>query len=289
MNAGDWLTWFVGLFLALAVLAAILTALPRLGRAGRGVADGLARVPALDVVVAMLSWIPWVAAGVAAGWRGLLASIAAQILVLTLWVVVHEAMHRREVRGPRIVKALNRIVGPWRNHAALWVSLLALPVFWAIRLSEILIYPLLRLLLGFPRLRHGQWVTVSRHKFDGLVGHDLIWCLYCDWMTGIYALGAEMLRVVESFWCPIQFIDPSKCEKCRIDFPDIDTGWIPPTGTMGDVEATLERMYASGRREWFSHPARLSVSAPKADRETPESDPADAPSGDDDADQPDSR
>jgi hypothetical protein len=108
---------------------------------------------------------------------------------------------------------------------------------------------------------------VSRQKFGGLVGHDLIWCLYCDWMTGVYSLGAEMLRNVESFWCPIRFYDGKKCENCKVDFPDLDGGWVRADGSMSEVAGVLEEKYGSGRREWFGHPARttpLTVSAQKA-------------------------
>jgi hypothetical protein len=104
----------------------------------------------------------------------------------------------------------------------------------------------------------GEWVTVSRQKFDGLVGHDLIWCLYCDWMTGVYSLGAEMLRNVESFWCPIRFYDGKKCENCRIDFPDIDR-WVPADGNMKQVTELLLEKYppeSEEPRAWFGSTCR---------------------------------
>ena len=91
---------------------------------------------------------------------------------------------------------------------------------------------------------------------EGLVGHDLIWCLYCDWMTGVYSLGAEMLRNVESFWCPIRFYDGKKCENCRTDFPDIDGGWTDAHGTMADVEKGMQAMHGGGNHAWFGHPSR---------------------------------
>ena len=243
------------------VFAFALTLAPQLRSGGSHLSHALARAPLLDVVVAILTWIPWVV-GIAVGaWLGVVGAIGGQAIAFALWVIVHELTHRRARRGPRIVKVLNRIVGRAPNHLALWVSLLALPGFWIIRFAQILIYPLLRGLLGFPRYKHGEWVNVSRHKFHGLVGHDLIWCLYCDWMTGVYALGGEMLRTVESFWCPIRFYDGKKCENCRIDFPDIDGGWVPASGTMVEVVSTLETMYGAGRREWYGHPARLTISA----------------------------
>jgi hypothetical protein len=241
-------------------IALFLTVAPHRLPGGQRLANALGRAPLLDAVVALLTWVPWVVAVGMGGWLGLVGALAGQAVVLMSWTWLHEAAHPRARRGPRVVKVLNRIVGRAPNHLALWVSLLALPGFWAIRLSEIILYPPLRWLLGFPGYRHAEWVNVSRHKFDGLVGHDLIWCLYCDWMTGVYALGAEMLRNVESFWCPIRYYDAKKCENCRIDFPDIDGGWVAADGSMPQVETLLDQMYGSGRREWFGHPVRLTIS-----------------------------
>src|SRR5437870_4492141 len=126
-----------------------------------------------------------------------------------------------------------------------WVSLIALPGFWVIRAMEILAYWPLVALLRFPKYDQSEWINVSRQKFSGLVGHDLVWCLYCDWMTGVYSLGAEMLRNVESFWCPIRFASGKKCDNCKLDFPDIEGGWVAPEGTMRDVVAALEKMYSA--------------------------------------------
>lgn len=252
----EFLTVAVGTAVLLTALALLLTGL---ARAPRWLGDIFARAPALDLIVALFTWVPWVAAAARAGWWGLLGAVAGQAAAYFVWVAYHEATHRQAVAGPRIVKVLNRTVGRWQNHAALWGTMFALPAFWHFRLLELTVYPLLVKLLKFPAYRQGDWVNVSRHKFDGLVGHDLFWCLYCDWMIGVVSLGTEMLRNVESFWCPIRFHDGKKCENCALDFPDINGGWVPAAGTMADVQQTLERMYANGRRSWFGHRARLTV------------------------------
>ena len=54
-------------------------------------------------------------------WTGIAAC------ALFAWVFLHELTHREAARGPRIVKFLNREIGRWRNHAALWVTSIALP------------------------------------------------------------------------------------------------------------------------------------------------------------------
>ena len=157
------------------------------------------------------------------------------------------------------MKFINAAVGRWQNHLALWVTLVALPAFWLIRFIQIGMWWTLVALLDFPKYKHSDWINVSRQKFEGLVGHDLIWCLYCDWMTGVYSMGAEMLRNVESFWCPIRFYEGKKCANCAVDFPDINGGWVDNDGTMADVVTKMEEMYTTGPRTWFGHPARLTV------------------------------
>ncbi|MFI4870438.1 MAG: hypothetical protein ACIARQ_01375, partial [Phycisphaerales bacterium JB061] len=71
----------------------------------------------------------------------------------------------------------------------------------------------------------------------------------------------EMLRNVESFWCPIRFDSTKKCANCAIDFPDLDNGWAPADGTMADVDKALSAHYPApnGDNSWFGHPARLTV------------------------------
>jgi hypothetical protein len=246
-------------FLPTVVLAAILSVIPRLGAGGWKLSERICRAPLLDLVVACFTWLPWVIAAAVAGWGGFFGALAGQAVAMFAWTSGHELVYREAARGPRIVKFLNRTVGRWQNHAALWVTLVALPAFWMIRILQIMLFWTLPLLLKMPRYRQGDWVNVSRQKVDGLVGHDLLWCLYCDWMTGVYALGAEVLRNVESFWCPIRFYDGKKCANCAIDFPDVNQGWVAADKSMADVVAKMQMMYGDGRREWFGHPARLTV------------------------------
>ncbi len=242
-----------GVAVVLTVIALGLALVGPLARAA-------SRTPGLDVAVSTFTWGPWVVCGVVAGWAGVVGALVGQAVALGAWTTAHELIYRKQLRGqPRIVAFINAAVGRWRNHAALWVTMIALPGFLFIRVLQIVCYPMLVWLLRFPRYDQREWINVSRQKFSGLIGHDLIWCLYCDWMTGVYALGAEMLRNVESFWCPIRFYDGKKCENCRTDFPDVTGGWVAADGTMADVDAVLKEKYGDGRREWFGHPARLTV------------------------------
>ncbi|WP_414590025.1 hypothetical protein [Scytonema sp. PCC 10023] len=240
------------------VMVLLLMSIPRLSFLSKTISEAFTKAPLLDLIISILIWIPWFVSNLVSGWVGVAGALVGQIMTMQLWIVGHEWTHRNAVQGPRIVGFLNQRFGWWRNHLGLWITAMALPVFFAIRLAEIFVYPFLIWLLGFPNYKHSDWINVSRQKFEGLIGHDLIWCLYCDWMTGVYSLGAEMLRNVESFWCPIRFYYGKKCENCQIDFPDIEGGWVSADSTMGDVVQTLqEHMPSDGSWSWFGHPKRL--------------------------------
>lgn len=276
--------------IALATLAAMLAGaafvhlVPRLGPAGRALSLWLCRAPGLDLAITYFTAGPMIV-GPVAGVRmhaggdspwlgallGFLAAIAGQVASVMVWTVLHELANRKHLKGPRIVHTLNRAVGRWRNHSAVWWTALAVPLFWIIRVAEYIVYPPLTWLVRLPKYKPAEWVNVSRHKFEGLVGHDLIWCLYCDWMTGIWALGGEMLRNVETFWCPIRFDSAKKCENCKHDFPDVEEAWAPAGSGMAEVIRRIEahRPAPGGDNAWWGHPARLTVSAPKKDGEQP--------------------
>jgi hypothetical protein len=246
---------------ALLLMAGILHLIPKLGPAGKRLSEACCRAPLLDLIITYFTAAPLIVGPILGGWLGLAAALTAQVGAVVIWTPLHELAHPEGRRGPRIVHTINRSVGRIRNHTAVWLTAIVVPLFWLVRLAQVFVYPPLTWLVKFPRYTQGDWVNVSRNKFRGLVGHDLIWCLYCDWMTGIWALGSEMLRNVESFWCPIRFDSTKKCDNCKIDFPDLEGGWVRADGTMGEVTAVLERHYPreSTVNGWFGHPARLTV------------------------------
>ena len=241
------------------ILGGIL--LTQVRRISNKLADACICAPGLDIIVATASWVPWLVSGLMNDWWAVAACVVGQMVGLMIWCRVHEACNAEAARGPRIVKYLNRRVGPVRNHLALWITAMSVPVFWAVRFAEILTYPLLVWTIRLPSYKHSEWINVSRQKFDGLVGHDLIWCLYCDWMTGVWSLGSEMLRNVESFWCPIRFYNGKKCANCKIDFPDVEGDWVKADGNMAQVVETLEKHFDGGDHAWFGHPRRQEAAA----------------------------
>lgn len=272
--------WFdsIGLTLAaMLAMAGLLHLLPRLGAGGRAVGDACCRAPVLDWLITYFTVLPPIMGAIVYGWAGLIGAVVGQVLSVVAWTFLHELAHPEARCGPRIVHTINRRVGRFRNHAAVWWTAWAVPLFWIVRVAQVFIYPPLTWLVGLPKYQSEEWINVSRHKFRGLVGHDLIWCLYCDWMTGVWSLGSEMLRNVESFWCPIRFDSAKKCENCRIDFPDIDPpegtsgGWVRADGDMADVAALLESKYppggvdGRGTNPWFGHPVRMTANGIRLD------------------------
>lgn len=264
--------------------AGVVHLLLLLGRAGERVREVISKAPMLDVVVAWFTLAPPVAAWVFAAANGrsgwtifacIAAATAGQIAALYIWCFVHERCHPAAMRGPRLIDVIGKnlakgdragVAGRARNHAALLWMLWAVPLFSVVRFAEYWVYPVLVALVRLPRYRSGEWVNISRHKVSGLVGHDLIWCLYCDWMTGVWSLGSEMLRNIESFWCPIRFANADKCANCTRDFPDIDGGWSGADKTAADAAALHAQRYPApdGTNAWLGHPVRLTVKGGQA-------------------------
>ena len=189
---------FFSITLGLLLGAGLLHLLPSMGQTGERLSEASCRAPILDVIVCYFTILPLIIGPLVVGWSGLLIAIVAQLATLLIWQTIHEAVHRDAVKGPRIIKVLNKKFGPIRNLTAVYITSFATPIFWLVRIAQLTIYPLLVWLVNLPPYNAADWVSVSRQKFSGLVGHDLIWCLYCDWMTGVWSLGTEMLRNVES-------------------------------------------------------------------------------------------
>ena len=267
-----WLVVFSLVFCLL--VAGLLHLLPRVG--GDKWGDWLAEAPGLDVAVFALTVLPQlvaIVAGIAAGagffttvfW--FCAAVVGQGLALFTWMRLHELAHKEAMQGPRLKRSMNRAVGPVRNGFAVWWTALAVPVFAIIRLAEIVVYPPLVKIIHLPAYETKNFINVSRQKHEHLVGADRIWCLYCDWMTGVWSLGTEILRNIESFWCPLRYGNAAKCENCVQEFPDIDGGWAPADSGMAGAVAAAEKHYPGPLDEnglpfnsWFGHPKRKELS-----------------------------
>ena len=248
---------------ALLAGAGVLHGIPKLGGGGRRFSDWLCAGFPLDVVVTYFTVLPMIVGLIVGGWLGLVGAVLGQLSALIGWTLIHEAVHAKTHGRAKLFRATSRVAGVVPNLFCVFWTLWATPVFWLTRVAEYFVYEPLIWWLKFPRYKHREWVNVSRQKFDGLVGHDLIWCLYCDWMTGVWSLGTEMLRNVESFWCPIRFASGKKCENCTIDFPDIDGGWAAADADMDAAEAVHQEHYGPDGevtpRAWFGHPSRRPV------------------------------
>lgn len=218
------------------------------------ISENVAKAPWLDLFVSLFTWLPWVAGYLIDEWTGLLAGVLAQVVFLHAFCLLHRTL--RGKKGRTLTDAQSKLLGPLRNQLCLLVQTPAILVFVQVRLAEIFLYPPIAWLGKLPTYKHDEWVNLSRHKYEGLIGYDLLWCWYCDWMTGLWALGSEMLRNIESFWCPIQFRDPVKNQNASVDFPDI-AKWAPADGSMEDAVKAFEAHYDGIRKNsWWGHPDR---------------------------------
>jgi len=240
-----------GVVLAGLAAAAVLT------RVCFAATDRIARAPLLDIFVSLFTWVPWAVGGWLGGWPGVAASVLAQVVFLHVFCLVHRAI--RGKKGRTLTDAQARLLGPLRNQVCLLMQTPAVLVFAQVRLATIFLYPPVAWLGKLPTYRASEWVNLSRHKYDGLIGYDLLWCWYCDWMTGVWALGSEMLRNIESFWCPIRFRSDTKNRNIATDFPDV-ARWAPADGTMEDAVRAFEAQYDGTRKNsWWGHPDRGDV------------------------------
>jgi hypothetical protein len=234
---------FAGLF-----VAALLT------RAAYAVTPKVTSAPLLDLFISLFTWMPWAAGAFLCGWPGLLGAVVAQVLFLHAFCLTDRLV--RGKKGRTLTDAQSRLLGPVLNQVALLVTTPAALVFVLTRLAQILLYPWLTWLAKLPAYRASEWINLSRHKYDGLIVYDLLWCWYCDWMTGVWSLGSEMLRNVESFWCPIRFRDDKKNLNASTDFPDVNS-WVPADGTMEDAVKAFEAHYdGKSPNSWWGHPDR---------------------------------
>ena len=218
------------------------------------ISDKITRAPVLDFFISLFTWMPWAAGYLLGAWTGVLAALLGQFLALHFFCILDRLV--RGKKGRTLTDAQNKLLGPLRNQIALWATTPAVLLFVLTRLIEMLVYPIVARLAKLPTYRQGDWVNLSRHKYDGLIGYDLLWCWYCDWMTGLWALGSEMLRNIESFWCPIQFKSDVKNHNASLDFPDV-AAWSPKDGTIDDAVRAFEEHYDGKRKNsWWGHPDR---------------------------------
>jgi hypothetical protein len=104
----------------------------------------------LDVIFCYFAILLFVVGLLVADWSSLIIAIVAQFTALLIWQTIHEATHRDAVRGPRIIKALSKKVGPVRYLTAAYMTALATPVFWVVRAAQIVVYPSLVRLVNLP-------------------------------------------------------------------------------------------------------------------------------------------
>ncbi|MBF2057430.1 MAG: hypothetical protein IGQ45_09450 [Cyanobacterium sp. T60_A2020_053] len=108
--------------------------------------------------------LPLVIGVIFQGWWGIAIALLAELSALWVWIILHELTHQVETKQ-KIHPTLSRAVGAWRNHLAVWITALAIPIFWFIRFGEWIVYPPLTWLIKLPKYDAKDWVNVSRQKF----------------------------------------------------------------------------------------------------------------------------
>src|SRR5580765_4514079 len=71
-----------------------------IAKASGKLANFCARAPVLDLLVAAITWVPWVWACVFGGWTGLAGALLGQLAGSYIWCFSHEMLHREAARGP---------------------------------------------------------------------------------------------------------------------------------------------------------------------------------------------
>ena len=135
------LLFFCSSTLGLLMGAGLLHLLPRMGQAGERFSDACCRARLLDAIVCYFTVLPLIIGPIVAGWHGFLSAVLAQLATLLIWQSIHEAVHRDAVKGPRIIKVLNKKFGAFRVLTAAYITGLATPIFWFARVGELIIYP----------------------------------------------------------------------------------------------------------------------------------------------------
>jgi hypothetical protein len=218
------------------------------------VSENIVRASFLDLLISIFTWIPWAVGFFLNGRIGMLSALFSQFLGIYVFCFLDRAIRGKP--ADTLTAAQGRVIGPLRNHLALLATTPATVAFLAVRLTEMIVYPPVAWLAKLPTYQTSDWVNLSRHKYHGLTGPDLLWCWYCDCMTGLWALGSEMLRNIESFWCPIRFRDEAKNRNAATDFPDVEK-WAPADAGVEEAIKVFEEHYDGKRKNsWFGHPDR---------------------------------
>lgn len=150
-------TVFLAILTFEVLLFLLLTSMPSLGTWGKDAVDACTKTPMLDWLLSFIILVPWLIGGLTVRWEGIVASLLAQVLAMQLWIFYHEFLNRNVAPGSRIARFHSQRIGWWRNHLALWVTSIIVPVFFLIRFSEVFVYPMLIWLLGFPKYKHSDW------------------------------------------------------------------------------------------------------------------------------------
>lgn len=257
----------LGLLLAIGLLLMALTQMSGRRRRHR-FAREIAKAPTIDLLMALVTVVPWLLGLVIVGWHGLFAALLAQVVAVEGWAFGEGIALRRAGRRPRPSRFAEARVGRWRSRAGQWLVVLVLmPGLWMIRLGQVLIWPLvqktLRQQVSVPADR---WVRVSRRQTAGVIGRDRLWAWFSEWALGIAATGVDMLGALEALWMPVRFRSAAKNRRLAAALPGLLTTWLRPSDLAGEPDEVTERLQAC--HDAMTQPAWMTAPPPNDAAET---------------------
>jgi hypothetical protein len=63
---------------------------------------------------------------------------------------------------------------------------------------------------GIPKVRHGDYIILDRHKLAYLNVLEKFNCVYCSYGNGVIAYAQEIASRTEAYWCPIKHAQRTK-------------------------------------------------------------------------------
>lgn len=57
---------------------------------------------------------------------------------------------------------------------------------------------------GIVRVRRSDYIAIDRHRLPYLSALQKAHCVYCGYVTGVYAFASEVAARTEQYWCPIK-------------------------------------------------------------------------------------
>jgi hypothetical protein len=102
---------FVDSFALEALIATLLSLAPKLGGLGQKIVGSCSTTPWIDILITTILWIPWLLGITVDGLRGLMAALAAQLIAVNMWALMHGMAYHGNKQSSGIADFHNRRIG----------------------------------------------------------------------------------------------------------------------------------------------------------------------------------